>query len=81
MSKGPHSKVLGGKHKTIKGGRKNITVENVIKSRLGANTNCYICKEDVSSDPSTIVEFGIRKVGKKYKKVFSHATCEDSNES
>lgn len=84
MAEGPFITHTGSaKQCKVTPGRMNMTLENAVKSVVGNNIRCYVCKIDVTEGIVTknSVDFGIRKVGKKYRRVLFHISCEDKSES
>lgn len=62
-----------------------ISMESAFKmiGGIGSNLNCYVCRINVAEGdggPNSI-DIGIRKVGKKYKKVIFHISCEEDRAS
>ncbi len=84
MPQSPHIKHTGAAKTTVlTPGRMQMSMENAVKSVIGSNHYCYVCKTDVTEGVvyENSVNIGIRKIGKKYKKVMFHIACEEKNES
>jgi hypothetical protein len=75
---------IGGKKLMIGSGAKKRRpdTKSAIKMIAGVALRCYVCREDLEDDGSQEIDLNIRKIGKRYKKVFFHINCEkDKSES
>lgn len=82
MPQGPYLKQTGAR-KMQQGtpARMTMSMDNAVKSVLGTSLSCYVCRTDVKIDLDMSSDMGIRKIGKKYRRVMFHISCEEKNES